>query len=167
MAVCPVCGCKTDELDFIQGKIGTSEVKMCSFCNKQLGAFDGEGEPSEGQLRWLSSVLSKEVPERDDEISQVLLGLQDKFGREETVQEPVQAYNGATPTSRLRSDYTQAELLERVESLERQLKALKRSIRIKSILEVCIPVILGIILILVIVTSDAFESLSQLYNFFV
>ena len=40
MAVCPICGCKTDELDFVEKMIGTVNCKACSFCSRQLNVFD-------------------------------------------------------------------------------------------------------------------------------
>ena len=29
MSVCPVCGCKTDELDFVDAKLGGNDVRVC------------------------------------------------------------------------------------------------------------------------------------------
>ena len=53
MAVCPICGCKTEEIDFVTKKMNDIECKVCSFCNRQLSIFDGLDKPTEAQLRWL------------------------------------------------------------------------------------------------------------------
>ena len=39
MSVCPVCGCKTDELDFVLCTIEKNEEMVCSFCEKQIKKF--------------------------------------------------------------------------------------------------------------------------------
>ena len=52
MGVCPVCNCKTDELDFTSYAIGGKEYKICSFCQRQLKGFDNKDtEPTEAQLK--------------------------------------------------------------------------------------------------------------------
>jgi hypothetical protein len=171
MALCPVCGCKTDELDFVTDNIAGTEVKMCSFCQRQLGAFGDDKEPGEGHIRWLSSVSGKVVAERPEVVSKYLFELSDKFSDTEVADSVVQPYTPAyTPTPIKMAgtvDYNQSELLERIEALEKQMKAFKKSILIKSILEVCVPIILALILLLVFVSSDLFDSLSKLYGFFV
>ena len=66
MGVCPVCNCKTDELDFTAHNIGGKEYKICSFCHRQLKGFDNNSEPSEAQLKWLWAVIGKDIPDRDE-----------------------------------------------------------------------------------------------------
>ena len=170
MALCPICGCKTDELDFVTDKISDSEVKMCSFCQRQIHAFDEGKEPGDGHIRWLSSVADKAVSERSGEVNNYLGALKEKYVSEATM-ESVVIPEGSSPLSTdtrvANTNRSQAELLERIEALENELKNFKRSIRIKTILEVCIPIILTIILVLIFMTSDLFDSLSQLYGFFV
>lgn len=168
MALCPICGCKTDELDFVTENIADSEVKMCSFCQRQISAFEEGKEPGDGHIRWLSSVAEKAVSERSEEINKYLGELSRKFVPEEMT-ETVAKPSRTTPvmTDAATADKSQAELLERIEALEAELRAFKKSILIKSILEVCIPIILAIILVLIFISSDLFDSLSQLYGFFV
>lgn len=168
MALCPICGCKTDELDFVTEKIADSRLKMCSFCQRQVRSFDEGKEPGDGHIRWLASVADKAVSERPEAVDKYLKELKGKFVSEEiaeTVSKP--GHTAPVMTNTANTDRSQAELLERIEALETELKAFKRSIRIKSVLEICIPVILGIILVLVFMSSDLFDSLSELYGFFV
>ncbi len=168
MALCPICGCKTDELDFVADKIAGSEVKMCSFCQRQIHAFDEGKEPGDGHIRWLSSVADKEVSDRAEVINDYLAELKDSFVTEE-IAESVVTPKSVAPVKRSAdaTDPSYAELLDRVEALEYALKDLKKKARIKTILEICIPIMLGIVLLLIFLSSDLFDSLSQLYNFFV
>lgn len=170
MALCPICGCKTDELDFVTDKISDSEVKMCSFCQRQIHSFDEGKEPGDGHIRWLSSVADKVVSERSDEVNNYLGALKEKYVTESATESVVLSESSSplsTNTRIANTNSSQAELLERIEALENEFEKFKRSIRIKTILEVCIPIILAIILVLVFMTSDLFDSLSQLYGFFV
>ena len=57
MSVCPVCGCKTDELDFVLCTIEKNEEMVCSFCEKQIKKLYSDPTPATAQVRWLSSVL--------------------------------------------------------------------------------------------------------------
>lgn len=167
MALCPICGCKTDELDFVNDRIAESEVKICSFCQRQIHAFDEGKEPGDGHLRWLASVADKEVSERPDYVGDYLAKLKENFVTVDMA-ESVVAPKGTIPVMSSEDEnpsYT--ELLERVEALEIALKDLKRKARIKTILEICVPIMLGIVILLVFLSSDLFDSLSQLYNFFV
>ena len=53
MAVCPLCGCKTDELDFVLCKIEDTEAKVCSFCDKQINKINTDEKQASAQLRWI------------------------------------------------------------------------------------------------------------------
>jgi hypothetical protein len=103
-------------------------------------------------------------------VNNYLGALKEKYVSEATT-ESVVIPEGSSPLSTdtrvANTNRSQAELLERIEALENELKDFKRKLRIKSILEVCIPIILTIILVLIFMTSDLFDSLSQLYGFFV
>ena len=89
MAVCPICGCKTDELDFVERKITDTDCKVCSFCNRQLNVFDTVDEPTEAQLRWLVAVIGKDVPERADTILAALKSIRSRYAENEIVQPAV------------------------------------------------------------------------------
>lgn len=167
MALCPICGCKTDALDFVTDKVAGAEIKMCSFCQRQIHAFDEGKEPGDGHIRWLSSVADKDVPDRSDDVNKYLAELKERHVTEELAESAVVPKGVVTEKPRVAPDASYMELLKRIEALEQELTAYKRMARIKTILEVCIPLILTIILVLVFLSSDLFDSLSQLYNFFV
>ena len=173
MALCPICGCKTDALDFVTDKVADSEVKMCSFCQRQIHAFDEGKEPGDGHIRWLASVVEKSVPDRSDDMNEYLAELKERYVTDE-VAESVVVPKSAVASKSVGaekkvavSDPSYAELLERIEALEYEMATYKKKARIKTILEICIPIILGIIIVLVFMSSDLFDSLAQLYNFFV
>jgi hypothetical protein len=167
MALCPICGCKTDELDFVNDKVAGSETRMCSFCQRQIHAFDEGKEPGDGHIRWLSSVAGKTVPDRSDEVNEYLSELRERYGAEESSESVVAPKSVSTERRVTATDSSYAELLERIEALEYEMVTYKRKARIKTIIEICVPIILGIILLLIFLSSDLFDSLSQLYNFFV
>lgn len=176
MAVCPVCGCKTDELDFVQGKVGSWSGNICSFCEKQLKSIDVDNGLTEAQLRWVNAALSKDVQRDEDLLSELkdMAGAVCQSPVTDVVHSPSPAYNSArqsTPMANPASggqvnDEVIRQLQQRIENLEKQLRIMKRSALIKTILEICIPIILGIIILIVFFSSGLFDSLSGLYNEF-
>ena len=176
MAVCPVCGCKTDALDFVQGTVGSWSGDICSFCEKQLKSIDAEKGLTEAQLRWVNAALSKDVV-REEELLAALTALSGYAPRvpEVSVAQPSAAtYNSANQSTPAYApaaggqadDAVVRQLLQRIESLEQQLRVMKRTALIKTILEICVPIILGIIILIVFFSSGLFDSLSGLYNEF-
>ncbi|MBO5896399.1 MAG: hypothetical protein J6Q83_03800 [Clostridia bacterium] len=176
MAVCPVCGCKTDALDFVQGTVGSWSGDICSFCEKQLKSIDAEKGLTEAQLRWVNAALSKDVV-REEELLAALTALSGYAPRvpEVSVAQPSAAtYNSANQSTPAYApvaggqtdDAAIRQLLQRIESLEQQLRVMKRTALIKTILEICVPIILGIIILIVFFSSGLFDSLSGLYNEF-
>ncbi len=176
MAVSPVCGCKTDELDFVQGKVGSWSGNICSFCEKQLKGFDADKGLTEAQYRWVTAALSKDV-QRDEELLSALKDLSGYIAQSPAVsanQSPAPAYNSAIQsppavnpvTGGQVNDETIRQLERRIVELEKQLRIMKRSALIKTILEICIPIILGIVILIVFFSSGLFDSLSGLYNEF-
>lgn len=173
MAVCPVCGCKTDALDFVNGSIGGLQKPVCSFCDRQLKAFEGD-EVSDAQLKWLKAVITKDVPERDDTVSDALRNVYEKTGgiiEDVSVVDEVpeqKAYN-ATPKKTVvnsEKDLLIAELSARVDSLEKTVIDMKRRQLIKTICEIAIPVILGIVVMIVFFSSGFYRTLSDIYGSF-
>ncbi len=160
MAVCPVCGCRTDELDFVQGKVGSWSGDICSFCQKQLKSIDSGAPIGEAQLRWVNAALSKDVAHRDEELLDGLRAIAGMDSAEQPtgdVQYPiVNNYPPVrnTPVSKtpavnaVDSDVI-AQLTARIEQLEKQIKAMKRTALKKSILEICLSIILGILILIV------------------
>lgn len=170
MAVCPVCGCKTDALDFVQSKIGDMDISVCSFCHKQLNSLNGNSA-GEAQLNWLTAVLGKDVPERGAEVVKELKALLEKHGApvEGTAYEPYSSpatpvkttvYKANSGEVKEGKDAEIAELTERIEKLEKQLFAFKRSLLIKTICEIALPVILLIIILIIFFSSDFYGQLS-------
>ena len=89
MAVCPFCGCKTDELDFVLCKVENTEAKVCSFCDKQIKKIDTDENIATAQLRWLESIVSKDIV-RDKNITDAINSLKSKY-LEETKAEEIPA----------------------------------------------------------------------------
>lgn len=176
MAVCQICGCKTDELDFVDSRIGNLEKRVCSFCSRQLKNLDGESI-SDAQVKWLSAVVSKDVPEREEEVSEALSSILKKQGAsvdlpasQDKTESQVKYYKAQGKGSAVVSDGNKDEqiaaLTARVEKLEKMLIAMKRSQLIKLVCEIAIPVILGIIILIVFFSSGFYQTLSDLYSSF-
>lgn len=180
MSVCPVCGCKTDELDFVLCTIEKNEEMVCSFCEKQIKKLYSDPTPATAQVRWLSSVLEKEVPSRPQNISVVLNAMKSKFAPEtnETVSEraiesqvnsirrdvntPINPSNVAPNISV--DQYN--NLLKRLEKLEGDFSKYKKSQLIKMIIELGLPVVMLILLAIIFFASGLYDSLSQLISMY-
>mgnify|MGYP003423780061 FL=1 len=178
MSVCPVCGCKTDELDFVLCTIEKNEEMVCSFCEKQIKKLYSDETPSTAQVRWLSSVLEKEVPSRPQNISVALNAMKSKFAPET---------NEAVSTGAIESQFNSIRrdvnvpsnlssgapsisvdqynnLLKRLEKLEGDFSKYKKSQLIKMVIELGLPVVLVIVLAIIFFASGLYESLSQLLS---
>lgn len=180
MGVCPVCGCKTDELDFIAFKIDSAEEKICTFCEKQLKKFDTSDEPGLAATRWLDSVVEKEIPTRSADISNYLNALNKKFGTPVAEAPPVQALGnqvatikrdlnsfpnsnaqqGASPVNASQYD----ELSKRLTALEQSFAKYKKAQLMKTIFELLMPVILIILILIIFFSSGLYDSFSMLMN---
>ncbi len=171
MAVCEICGCKTEELDFVVGSLNGKEKKMCSFCHKQLKAI-GE-KATEPQLRWLNAVISKDVSQRSSETASELKEYFEKLGGSEiSAQAPIEKVYKAQAEKQpvvldADKDKLILELVTRVEKLENTLLLMKRKQIIKTIIEIVVPIILGIIILIVFFSSGLFDTLSDLYSSFI
>ena len=180
MSVCPVCGCKTDELDFVLCTIEKNEEMVCSFCEKQIKKLYSDETPSTAQVRWLSSVLEKEVPSRPQNISVALNAMKSKFAPET---------NEAVSTGAIESQFNSIRrdvnvpsnlssgapsisvdqynnLLKRLEKLEGDFSIYKKSQLIKMIIELGLPVVMLILLAIIFFASGLYESLSQLISMY-
>ncbi len=176
MAVCEICGCKTDELDFIQGSVNGLSKKMCSFCDKQLKAMGDS--PNEVQLRWLNAVVSKEVAERNGDTAAALSEILKKHSDSKVFEDsPAGApaaekaipkkQKGKVSAENVDKDELVLELLGRVEKLEKALITMKRKEIIKTIIEIIMPIILGILILIIFFSSGLFDALSGLYGEFI
>ncbi len=170
MAVCEICGCKTNELDFVESSVGGVDKKVCSFCHKQLKGF-GTAKLTPAQTRWLKAVAEKDVPERAIEINRALnriLNTQGDFTEgEEFSSFGVPGAAAQVKQSADDRDRVIFELTKRVEELENTIVSMKRAQMIKTIIEITVPVILGIILLIVFFASGLYDSLSSIYNMFI
>lgn len=178
MGCCPVCGCKTNDLDFVSRAIGGKDVDVCSFCHRQLSGFEGEAAPTEAQIRWLDAVLSKEVPSRDEAILKNLCGLKAQFAPEEKAAPssvaPVSAPVAKVPASAAPAsaaapravavkggENSVEALTKRVAALEAELRSMKRRQMIKTIIELGLPFIMLLLLIIIFFASGLADGISQ------
>ena len=179
MSVCPVCGCKTDELDFSEYKLGENTVKICSFCGKQLGNIETK-EVGEPQLRWLDAVIAKDVPDRSAEILQSLETIRSRFPmnsdapanesnqqfnrqpQKTNLQKNAVSQNGGmsqSARSNPQTNYDVASLEARVKKLEAELARMKKAQFIKTVLEIVIPIILFLLILIIFFSSGLYDGL--------
>lgn len=176
MAVCPICGCKTDELDFVLCKIEDTEAKVCSFCDKQIKKIDTDENIASAQLRWLESIASKDI-EREKNITDAIDSLKSKYLKESEVQEnpvtmgnqfaeirkdlpPVMA-NGTVNISPEQFN----NLVKRLEKLEDSFAKYKKAQLIKMIIELGVPVVLVIVILIVLLSTGVFDMLSNFASY--
>ncbi len=176
MAVCPICGCKTDELDFVLCKIEDTEAKVCSFCDKQIKKIDTDENIASAQLRWLESIASKDI-EREKNITDAINSLKSKYLKESEVQEnpvtmgnqfaeirkdlpPVMA-NGTVNISPEQFN----NLVKRLEKLEDSFAKYKKAQLIKMIIELGVPVVLVIVILIVLLSTGVFDMLSNFASY--
>ena len=170
MAVCPICGCKTDELDFIERKLSDVDCKVCSFCNRQLNVFDTVNEPTEAQLRWLVAVIGKDVPEREDAVSDALKAMRSRFSETEQeqpavpVQQKINVVQQASAKKNSTDDNLIIELQNRITALENEIRTMKRKQMIKTIIELGAPVALLILLIIVFLSSGIIDNFKAILD---
>ena len=177
MAVCPVCGCKTEDLDFVQRTLQKKDCRICSFCDRQLKAFDSGSEPSGSQLKWLDAVISKDVSERDGELLGILksirgeypetqaqqnVGTQQKntvFQNSEPGKKEVQSFDDFGDANQIIKD-----LQKRIAALDTEIRFMKRKQMIKTAVELGVPVVLFLLLIIIFVSSGLLENLKTIFE---
>ncbi len=178
MAVCPFCGCRTDELDFVACSVENTEVKICSFCEKQVKKIYADELPAAAQIRWLESIISKEV-EREPSTEGVLRALSAKylpeapkpvaepvaFNQFEGVKKPVAARPAAPVNAGAGITAEQYNaLVERIEKVEKQFYGYRKMQRIKTAIEIMAPFILVILGLIIFFSSGLFEDLTSIFN---
>ena len=175
MAVCPVCGCKTDALDFVEKRLNDADCKVCSFCNRQLGVFDTVTEPTEAQLRWLDAVLDTEVAERDENVASALKAIREKFAgnvEEQAAPTPQPKANvvvqqqkpAKKAVAEMPANDVIKELQDRITALENELRAMKRKQMIKTIVEMGAPFVLLIVLLIVVLSSGVIDNFKAIFD---
>lgn len=170
MAVCPICGCKTDELDFIERNLNDTDCKVCSFCNRQLNVFDVNDESTEAQLRWLVAVIGKDVPERAEAISTALKGIYSRFSESEPeqpatpAQQKINVVQQGSAKKTSKDDNLITELQNRITALENEIRTMKRKQMIKTIIELGAPFVLLILLIIVFLSSGIMDNVRAIFD---
>lgn len=173
MAVCPICGCKTEELDFVKRKLLETDCKVCSFCNRQLNVFQTDTQPTEAQIRWLDAVIGKEVPEREADILSALKSIRTRFPSKEIVQpaaptQPkmpvVQKASASKVAEVYDGDEVIKDLQKRITALESEIRFMKRKQMIKTIIELGLPVVMLILLIIVFFASGVYDNFKTLFD---
>lgn len=170
MAVCPICGCKTDELDFVERKICATDGKVCSFCSRQLNVFDTTKEPTEAQLRWLTAVIEKDVPERAEDILVALKEIRSRYAEAEKIQPaaPVQKKVNVVPQGSAKKtsidDNLIIELQNRITALENEIRTMKRKQMIKTIVELGAPFVLLILFVIVFLSSGIMDNFKAIFD---
>lgn len=173
MAVCPICGCKTEELDFVERKIIDTNCKVCSFCNRQLNVFDATEEPTEAQIRWLDAVISKDVPDRDEAVLNSVKAIRSRFPEKEVQQaalsqQKITVVQQGASAKKEKADYDADdvinELQSRITALENELRAMKRKQMIKTIIELGAPFALLILLIIVVISSGIIDDFKAIFD---
>lgn len=170
MAVCPICGCKTDELDFVERKLSDVGCKVCSFCNRQLNVFNTVNEPTEAQLRWLVAVIGKEVPERENAVLDALKAIRSRFSETEEEQpaapmkQKINEVQQAPVKKSSTDDNLIIELQNRITALENEIRTMKRKQMIKTIIELGVPVALLILLIIVFLSSGIIDNFKAILD---
>jgi hypothetical protein len=180
MSVCPVCGCKTDELDFVLCTIEKNEEMVCSFCEKQIKKLYSDPTPATAQVRWLSSVVEKEVSSRPQNISVALDVMKNKFAPESnetvsagaiesqfnSIRRDVNVQPNLSNGSQSISADQYNNLLKRLEKLEGDFSKYKKSQLIKMVVELGLPVVLAIIIAIIFFASGLYDSLSSIMSMF-
>ncbi|MBE6748410.1 MAG: hypothetical protein E7557_04175 [Ruminococcaceae bacterium] len=175
MAVCPVCGCKTDELDFVLSKIEDTEVKVCSFCDKQIKKINTDEVTAPAQVRWLESVASKDIP-REPQIAKVIDSLKSKYLPESEKSEAPAAIANQFAEIKREVNIPQSQaggsanisvdqynsLVKRLEKIENSFKKYKKAQLIKMIIELSVPVIMVFVLLIIFFSSGLYDLLSTL-----
>ncbi|MGN0527150.1 MAG: hypothetical protein ACI4IF_06905 [Acutalibacteraceae bacterium] len=170
MAICKACGCKTDDIDFVTVDLG-EEVKVCSFCEKQINSIKNAEELTDAQRRWLKAALEKDVADREQCITDFL---QSKYSVDEPAEKSAPAAipykNTSKPTvqkvggSAAQNSKEVEALAKRVTALENEIKQMKRKQLIKLVVELGVPVVLLIIILIVFFAGGLYDYFLELGN---
>lgn len=170
---CPICGCKTEEFDFVDFNTTSGTISVCDYCGKQLSvlkAADVNDSDSMQKiipkLRWLDAAIEKQTENRDEASKKELYDLRRKFPIEAA---PQQATDVKSQTAddeieiASTADKKKIILLEkRIESLEAEFHKHKRMSVMMSIAELVIPAILLSIIAMIFFKSDLWKDLSSI-----
>ncbi len=169
---CALCGNHTAQMDLSAVAFEDLEVRACPYCRRQLEqTLKNPAENSD----WLQSILSVDTKGvRTEEVTAALTRIcyQNNIPRPQPVKAPSTAVlptAEAAVTNRIPfgTDAAAAQIAsleKRVESLEAQLKKLRRRMLISKILGAVIPVLAACILAIVLVRSSYFQNILDYYE---
>lgn len=165
MAVCQVCGCKTSDLDFVESTINSQKIRVCSFCGRQLDVF-ANGDAKETHVKWLKTVSEKTVEGREAQVKSAIDVLLERYAEESdgSASSSVSTNIGKGATSVGYVADTIADLTERIENLETELKIFKLTQKKRLITELFAGLAVGIIIMIIIFTSDFYSSLQMFFS---
>ncbi len=163
---CALCGNHTAQMDLAEIAFEGLKVRACPYCRKQLEQTLKNPAENDAWLRSILSVDTKGV--RSEAVTAALTRIcyQNSIPRPQTPR-PAQAVPAAvSPKAQTAFGGAAAQIAaleERVESLETQLKKLRRRMLISKILGAVIPVLVVCILAIVLVRSSYFQNILDYY----
>lgn len=169
---CALCGNHTAQMDLTAVAFEGLEVRACPYCRRQLEqTLKNPAENSD----WLQSILSVDTKGvRTEEVTAALTRIcyQNNIPRPQPAKAPSAAGSPtveAVPATRVppvagNAASQIASLEKRVESLEMQLKKLRRRMLLSKILGAVIPVLAVCILAIVLVRSSYFQNILDYYE---
>lgn len=169
---CALCGNHTAQMDLTAVAFEGLEVRACPYCRRQLEhALKNPAENSD----WLQSILSVDTKGvRTEEVTAALTRIcyQNDIPRPQPTKATPAAGSPtaeAAPANRIppaagNAESQIASLEKRVESLEAQLKKLRRRMLLSRILGTVIPVLAACILAIVLVRSSYFQNILDYYE---
>lgn len=172
MAICPVCGCKTEELDIVERRLQEADFNVCLFCDRQLKVFESDVEPTEAQIRWLDAVISKDVVERGKDLSVILKNIRGRFP-ENKVEQPAITQSPNVSYQKINSRKNESledenqiikDLHKRISALETEIRMMKRKQMIKTAIELGVPVIMFILLIIIVLSSGILDNFKAILD---
>ncbi len=172
---CPICGCKTEEFDFVDIDTQSGVLKVCDYCGKQINVLqaadvkDAESlEKIKPKLRWLDAAIEKDEESRGEAYEKELIRLQSKFPKDIVQLEPEIGKGSLAPIGAgesFEADNNRITQLERkIESLEAEFHKYKRKMIIRSIAELVVPAIILSIVAIIFFKSDLWADLSSIIH---
>lgn len=175
---CPICGCKTEELDFVEINTESGVISVCDYCGKQISVLkaadmnDADSiEKIKPKLRWLDAAIEKQTENRCEACEKSLQELRGKFpaGVIETTEQADGGQSIYTKSPIMDTTATSEadknriiQLEKRIESLEAEFHNHKRMSIIMSIAEFVVPAIILSIIAMVFFKSDLWADLSSI-----
>lgn len=152
---CEICGCITEEEMLRSYTLSGKQMKICSFCKKQLDAIDRDPQANAQQAL---NLLNMDTQGKRSAETQRLLS--EHFESLEITGEKQSAESA--PSQPLEKEVR--ELKQRIDSLESELNGFRRRYVITKILEIVIPIAFIVLMLIILVASGALKNLFGYYN---